>query len=116
MIQGEGPWGQFGWQLEDTARVDNPGPMTDGTIAWGLVGRGGGEPCPPSAPIRSCWTDATSREPSSARLMCRSSRCPRRTWKEAHVHYFTRAALRGGFVMHPDVVVVFERFELVWPQ
>ena len=37
-------------------------------------------------------------------------------WLEAHTRYFTRQCHGLGLPFHPDVGVVFERFEMVWPR
>ena len=36
-------------------------------------------------------------------------------WLDAHRRYFARQAAREGFAMHDGIVVVFERFTVVWP-
>jgi uncharacterized protein YhfF len=36
-------------------------------------------------------------------------------WLANHRHYFAREAERDGFAMHDDILVVFERFRVVWP-
>jgi uncharacterized protein YhfF len=36
-------------------------------------------------------------------------------WLKAHTEFFTRQAISEGFVFHPDIETVFERFKVVWP-
>ena len=39
----------------------------------------------------------------------------RADWLDGHTRYFTRQCAAEGWEFDPDIAVVFERFELVWP-
>ncbi len=36
-------------------------------------------------------------------------------WLDGHTRYFQRQAAREGFEFSPDIPMIFERFEVVWP-
>jgi uncharacterized protein YhfF len=40
----------------------------------------------------------------------------REWWLAAHTSYFTRQSESEKFQMHPDILTIFERFILVWPE
>ena len=36
-------------------------------------------------------------------------------WLDTHCHYFARQATHEGFELNDEILIVFERFEVVWP-
>ena len=40
----------------------------------------------------------------------------REWWLAAHTSFFTRQSEIEKFQMHPDILTIFERFKLVWPE